>query len=91
MGAILNLGIKFAILFPAVVFGWTLLIGGPVTEMPFGLEEPVQLMASSIAFIIHIMPWMEIVLDIMIYGLQFKLMIILIEVMRWLLSMLVQN
>jgi len=84
MFAVFNLPVKIAFFLPAIVLGWTLLIGGPVTEMPFGLEEPLQLVADILATIISTLPWMEPVIWVFMMGLQVKLMFIAVNIIQWL-------
>jgi len=87
----LNFPLKVAFVIPAIVICWTILIGGPVTEMPFGLQEPLQFIADAIATIVHVMPWMDPIVTIFIMGIQVKIMFIIVSVIQWIVSIFVQN
>jgi len=89
MLAFLNFGARFTVLIPLIVVTWSLLIGGTVTEMPFGLQESLQYFADTIAVIVDTMPWMEVILDIMLWGLQIKMVLMFVGLLKWVISLFV--
>jgi len=84
----LNFGKIFVFLIPALVIGWTLAIGGPVSEMPFGIQGPLEIFADKIASLIAIFPWLEIVFDIFIYGLQIKIILLSLEIIKFVIGII---
>jgi len=90
---------KYLILIPAIVLAWTILIGGTVQDLnidiPFtstviDLETPTDILANQIAAIIDMMPFMAIVFSVFIWGLQIKIVLLLIELIWKVLSLFVQ-
>lgn len=91
MLAFLNISAKYVFLIPIIVIVWTLLIGGPVTEMPFGTQEALDVIANGIANVIHIMPFMDVVFDVIIWGVQIKVMLMIINILKFILDLFVQS
>jgi len=99
MLSFLKIPIKFVLLFPAVVLAWTLVIGGPVTDLnlslPFmegslDLQTPLELIADTMASLIAIMPWLEPMYQVLVWGLQIKVVLILVDIIWKVLSIFVQ-
>jgi len=91
---------KFVYLIPAITIAWSLLIGGTVTSLdisiPFTdtnipLDSVVQLIADQLATIVNIMPFMEIVFTIFIWGIQVKIMLFIVELYWKITSIFVQS
>jgi len=91
----LKLGVKFTTLIPLIVIttGYvlhsTLGIDIAVTEMPFGMQEPLEFFANGLATIVDTMPWFEVILDIMIWGVQLKLLFMTINLIKYVVSLFV--
>jgi len=91
MLSFLNVAPKLIILFPIITVTWAVIIGGTVSEMPFGMQPALQMLADSLASLINIMPWLEVVFDVFIYGLQIKLLLLGVQLFQWILGLIVQN
>jgi len=98
MLAFLNIGARFTVLIPLIVISWSLimglgeedvLFGGVITEMPFGLQDSLQFFANTIAVIVYTMPWFEVIFDIMLWGVQIKLLLMSVSLFRWIISLFV--
>jgi len=77
---------KYAILFPAIIIVWTLLIGGTVQEAPFGLDTVLTIVANGIATIRDIFPFMEPVINVFFWGVQIKIALLIIKGIMWIVS-----
>lgn len=91
---------KFVLLVPAIVFAWSLLIGGtvqdlnisiPLTSTTIDLQTPTVLLADTIASIINIMPFMEVVFDILLAGLQIKILLVVVQLFFRIIGIFVQT
>jgi len=87
LASLLNTGIILGIFIPLLVVIWTYTIGGPVTTMPFGTHEAIQFFAETIHGIVNTLPWMEVIFDIIRWGLQIKLILIGYELFRWIIGL----
>jgi len=89
----LKIGAKFTILIPLILLSieyiltQTLGISIQVTEMPFGIQEPLEFFANGLATIVDTMPWFEVILDVMIWGVQLKLLFMTINLLKYVLSL----
>jgi len=91
MGALSNIAftaVKITTLVPIILAVWTLLIGGSVKDLdlqiPFSdivipLQTPLELIADTMASIINLMPWFEVIYNLFIAGIVIKFMLILFE------------
>jgi len=100
MLSFLNIPIKFVWLVPAIILGWTLLIGGPVTDLdlsfPFTdielpLQEPLQMFADTIASLVTVLPFMEVIFNVFVWGIQIKLMLIIVDIIWRVVGMFIQS
>jgi len=91
MLSFLNFGAKWTILLPAIGVAFVLLVGHPITEMPYGLQEPLELLANGIAVAVDTLPMMEVIFDIMIWGIQIKILLLTIEILKWVISLFTSN
>jgi len=82
----MSVGAKFVFLVPLIVISWTLLIGGPVDELPFGAQTPVNAFAYVVSQLIVVAPWLEVIYDIIIAGIQIKIMLMVVEIFKWVIS-----
>lgn len=88
---LLNTGIILGIFLPLIVLVWTYAIGGPVTTLPYGIHEPVRFFAETIHGIVNTLPWMEVIFDIIRWGLQIKIMLLAYEIFRWIIGIVRGN
>lgn len=81
---IFNSGFKVIIVLPAVVGVWTALAGGlvddldftiPLTDIEIELQNPLEQFANIVATIVDVMPWFEIIYELMLAGIVIKLML----------------
>jgi len=91
MLSFLNFGAKWTLILPAIGLAYVMAFGQPVTEMPYGLQEPLELFANGIAVAVDTLPMMEVLFDIMIWGIQIKLLLISIEIFKWVVSLFMSN
>jgi len=89
----LKFGAKFTVLIPLIIvsiefiLSQTMGISIQVTEMPFGMQEPLEFFANGLATIVDTMPWFEVILDIMIWGVQLKLLFMAINLVKYVISL----
>jgi uncharacterized membrane protein len=88
MLSFLNFGAKFVLLVPAIVLVWTIVIGGPVTEMPFGVQDELQFFSNMLAMVVDILPFMDVVFNVIIWGIQIKLVLLGVELFKFVLSLI---
>jgi len=86
-----NFGAKFIIVLPAIFIVWELLVGATVTELPYGLQPALETFANGIALAVDTLPMMEVIFDIMIMGVQIKLLLLTIEIFKWVVSLFTSN
>jgi len=85
---------------PALVIVWSILIGGtvsdlniaiPFTETGFDLQTPTVFIADVIATLVSAMPWMDVILDVFLFAIQFKIMIMIVGIIKFVVSIFVQS
>jgi len=91
---------KFVLLVPAIVIAWSLLIGGtvqdlnisiPLTDTNIDLQTPTVFFADTIATIISILPFMDVVFQVLLIGIQFKILMIVVSLFFRIIGMFVQS
>jgi len=82
----MSIGTRFVFLIPIIVIAWTILIGGTVTELPFGSQTAINAFAYIVHQIIEVLPWLEIIYDLMIAAIQIKILLMIVELFKWVLS-----
>jgi len=78
----ISLGTMTALVVPIIVVVWTIMIGGPVTEMPFGIQPALQMFSNTIHSLIAAMPWLEVIYDFFIWGIQIKILFLVVELQK---------
>jgi len=86
----LSIPAKYVLLLPAITIAWTILIGGPVTELPFGMQEPLEFFANQLAMIRDFMPWMEVIFQVFLIGVQVKLFMLTADIIFRVIGIFVQ-
>jgi hypothetical protein len=80
--------LKFTIIIPIIVVVWTIIIGGPVedlnlslpfTDQTLNLQEPLEYFSNVIATVVDVMPWMEIIFNIIVYGIIIKFILVIVD------------
>jgi len=77
---------KFVFVIPALIIVWTLLIGGPVQELPFGTQTGLNAFAYVIQQLITVMPWLDVLYNMLIWGIQIYIFLLVVQVFKWILS-----
>lgn len=75
--------IRLVVFLPAIVLAWSLIIGGPVTEMPFGIQPPLDFFSSTVHGIIDFMPWLQAPLNVMLWALLVKGFILAFDAIKF--------
>jgi len=87
----LNLGTKFTLIIPMVIVLWTVVIGGPVTEMPFDTQNALQLFANTIHSAIDIMPFLDPMWNVLLWGIQIKIFVLSVQVIQFVIGLFLNN
>jgi len=51
----------------------------PVTELPWGIDEPMVIFASTINNLIYYMPWLEVIWTLFLLALGIKVSLFILE------------
>jgi len=61
-----------SLLTSGIIIGFLIAYTDPVTELPFGLEEPAVFLINTFNILANTMPWLATVLNVFIIGLLVK-------------------
>jgi len=77
-------GLGFIISIPAI---WTLIFG-QVTELPFGAEEPFQMISNLLHDVFEIVPLLEAPVDMFIAVIGIQFIIYTVTFVMWLINLI---
>lgn len=75
--------VRIVVFLPAVVLAWSLIIGGPVEELPFGIQPALDFFASTVHGMIDFMPWLQAPLNVMLWALVVKSFVLTIDAIKF--------
>lgn len=100
LGEWLKLGLKVAVVVPAIGIVFTVVFGGLVTTMDvtipgtgttLEIQDALEYMANVIATVINVLPWMEAIFNVIIAGIAIKFFIIMFELMWRVISLFMSS
>jgi len=60
--------------------------GGPVTELPFGMQPAIDTFAEIIHSVLVMLPFMEVIYTLVIWAIGLKIMFVSISLVMWIIE-----
>jgi len=68
-----------SIVIAGFIIGFLIAYTEPVTELPYGMEEPMLFLVNTFNIIANTMPWMSTILTVFIIGLLVKVGLFILD------------
>jgi len=79
-----------------IIIVWTIVIGGPVQDLnlsfPFTdrtilLQEPLEIFGDTMASLVSALPWLDTPYTLIIIAIQIKMLLIFVDLFRWIVGL----